>query len=329
MSTGTKEIPSAQRPAPQMPSACGSGGCGCGSGGDAGAARKPGTATVTLHRRRGADGSPAFEQAWQPVQVNGVTIPPEAIAQEGQQHPAPDPAAAWLAAARALAIRELLLQEAVRLGLAARPEADAQGRLELDEEALIRALLETEAAPAPPSEEECRRVYDSQARRFSAPELFEAGHILVEPGGDDDAAWEQARLQAQALADAVGDDPQAFAAAAQAHSGCPSAQQGGSLGQLQRGDLVPVVQAAIEALPPGTTGRTPVRSRFGWHVLRLERRIPGRTLPFELVRGRIVDMLEARAWALAAMRYTAGLAARASIVGVQLAPADVAAELAP
>ena len=49
-----------------------------------------------------------------PVRVNGVTIPHDIISREAQNHPAPTPIAAWTAAARALAVRELLLQEARR-----------------------------------------------------------------------------------------------------------------------------------------------------------------------------------------------------------------------
>jgi len=305
-----------RRPAPQMPSACASGGCGGGT-----------TATIRIHRRGGKEDAAPALPAYVTVRVNGREISPQAIAEEAQQHPAPDPAAAWRAAARALAIRELLLQEAARLGLRAAPEVDEAGRREVDEEALIRALLETRAAPAQPTPEECLRIYEQQRERFRSPPLLEAGHILIEPASADEAGWAQAREQAQLIAREVGDDAAAFAEAARAFSRCPSAQQGGSLGQLQPGDLVPAVQSAIEALPEGSTGPEPVRSRFGWHVLRLARRIPGRELPFELVQQRIGDMLEARAWTLAAMRYVAQLAAGAALEGVSIAEGDLEAQL--
>lgn len=310
----------AARPEPQMPAACSSGGCGGGGGT---------TATIHIHKRVGgaADPGPAAPPAYVRVSVNGTVIAPEAIAEEAQQHPAPDPASAWRAAARALAIRELLLQEAQRLGVAARPEVDEAGRREVDEEALIREVLDTQAAPAAPTREECLRVYEQRRERFRTPPLLEARHILVEPGSDDEAGWAEAQRQAAVIAQEVGDDPAAFAEAAQAFSSCPSKMQGGSLGQLQPGDLVPVVQSAIEALPEGTTGREPVRSRFGWHVLRLDRRIPARELPFELVEGRIADMLEARAWTLAAARYTATLAGAARLEGVSLGPDELEAQL--
>jgi peptidyl-prolyl cis-trans isomerase C len=284
-----------QRPAPVMPDACESHGCG---GGPEPLIPPP----------------PSFGE----VSVNGVEIAPEAIAQEIQHHPAPDAESAWIEAARALAVRELLLQEARRRGLEADPETDEAGRLEADDDALVRSLLEVEVRPATAGEAECRRYYEARFDRFRTPDLFEAAHILIEPEGEDDAAWAAAEARARAIAAQVGDDPAAFAAAARAHSGCTSAQQDGSLGQIRRGELVGPVQAGLEALADGETGREPVRSRFGWHVLRLQRRIPGRTLPFEMVRDRIADMLEARSWSLEAARYIAGLAAAARIEGVRI-----------
>ena len=79
---------------------------------------------------------------------------------------------------------------------------------------------------------------------------------------------------------------------------------------------MPEVQAGLEALTDGTTAREPVRSRFGWHILRLHRRIAGRTLEFDMVRTRIADMLEARSWSVEAARYVAEVAARNRVEGV-------------
>jgi peptidyl-prolyl cis-trans isomerase C len=325
MSTTQATTPAPARPEPQMPSACATGGCGCGSGGGSGGGGQ--TAVVRLHRR----GEPASPQppAYRRVAINGVEIPAEAIAEEVQQHPAPSPVQAWAAAARALAIRELLLQEARRLGLHADPEADEAGRAELEDEALIRALLEREAPPAQPSREECLRVYEARRASFRTPPLTEAAHILIEPQGEDEAAWGEALRQARIIAAEVGHDAAAFAEAARAFSGCPSRHQGGSLGQLQPGELVPEVQAALDALAEGTTRPEPVRSRYGWHVLRLARRIEGRQLPFEMVERHIVDMLEARSWAAGAARYTAALASRAQLEGVELDAGELEAQLLP
>ena len=283
----------AQRPTPTMPGSCQSGGCG---GGPEPALPPP----------------PTFGE----VRVNGVEITPEAIAEEIQHHPAPDAETAWIEAARALAVRELLLQEARRLGLEPEPEADEAGRTEPDDDALIRALLEEQVQPARAREEECRRFYEASAERFRTPDLFEASHILIEAEGDDGEAWANAEARAREIAREIGDDPAAFAAAARAFSGCTSAKQDGSLGQIRRGELVTPVQAGIEALGDGETAREPVRSRFGWHVLRLQRRIKGRTIPFEIARDKIGDMLEARSWSVEATRYVAALASRGLVEGV-------------
>lgn len=283
----------AQRPAPAMMSPCETGGCG---GGPEPLIPPP----------------PTFSE----VRVNGVEITPEAIAQEIQHHPAPDAETAWTEAARALAVRELLLQEARSLGLAAESERDEAGRSESDDDALVRSLLEQAVAAAEPGEQECRRFYDAYQERFRTPDLFEAAHILIEPEMDDEAGWAAAERRARELANQVGDDAIAFAAAARAHSGCASAQQDGSLGQIRRGELVEPIQRGLEALRDGETGRDPVRSRFGWHVLRLQRRIPGRTIPFEMAREKIADTLEARSWSVESARYVAGLAARGSVEGI-------------
>ena len=280
------------RPPAAMPSACESNGCG----GPEPLIPPP----------------PTFSE----VRVNGVEITPEAIAEEIQHHPAPDAETAWTEAARALAVRELLLQEAQRLGIEAEPECDEAGRSEADDDALVRALLEQAVELASPGENECRRFYEAYQDRFRTPDLFDAAHILIEPDSDDEAGWAAAEQQARELGKKLTNDANAFAEAARTFSACASAQQDGSLGQIRRGELVEPIQRGLEALGDGETGRDPVRSRFGWHVLRLQRRIAGRTIPFELARDKIADTLEARSWSIESARYVTKLAARGSVEGI-------------
>lgn len=283
-----------RRPEPTMMSACQS--CGCG----------------------GASTRPAPPPSFSQVRVNGVEVAPEAIAREMQHHSAPDPETAWKEAARALAIRELLLQEARRLGIEADPRPDEAGRIETEAEAVITTLLEEAVTPSVPDEEECRRFYETQHGRFRTPDLFEVSHILIEPEGGEAEAWAEAEAHARAIIAEIGDDPTAFAEAARELSACPSAHQDGSLGQVRRGELLPEVQKAIEALGEGQTRSVPVRSRYGWHVLRLARRIEGHALPFEVVKEKIAEMLEARSWSIAAARYVTGLAERAEVEGIAI-----------
>lgn len=96
------------------------------------------------------------------VVIEGVEIPERLIADEAQHHPGVSSADARLAAGRALATKALLLDRATALGLEAAPEFDDEGREETHEDALIRTLLEREIDVRPPSEAECRRVYDAR-----------------------------------------------------------------------------------------------------------------------------------------------------------------------
>lgn len=250
--------------------------------------------------------------------VEGVEVPERLIAQEIGNHPAPSAEAARLAAARALAVRALLLDRARKAALEAEPEIDPEGREETADEALMRALLDRELQIAEPTDEECRRIYDSRPDGFKTPTLTQASHILLCPAEDAPAAWAAALASASEVISQLTLDPSAFARLASSVSQCPSSGVGGSLGQLSPGDLAPEVETALAALAPGETSVTPVRSRFGWHVLRLDRRIEGRRLPFDSVHDRIADHLRQRAWAAAAARYVAELAAQARASGVAL-----------
>jgi peptidyl-prolyl cis-trans isomerase C len=251
------------------------------------------------------------------VVVDGVELPETLIAQEIQNHPSRSAAEARSAAAHALAIRALLIHRGQQLDLKPEPEVDALGREETFEEALARTVLEVELSVTTPDHAECLRLYESQPDKFRTPALTEASHILLDVAADDPADEAAVRALASELIAQLRDNRARFVDLAKAHSVCPSgATAGGSLGQLRPGDLVSEVEAVLAKLAPGEVASEPVRSRFGWHVLRLDRRIEGRQLPFDLVEDRIRLHLESRAWTAAATRYVADLAAEARAQGV-------------
>jgi peptidyl-prolyl cis-trans isomerase C len=256
-----------------------------------------------------------------PVSVNGVAIPSAAIARETQHHQASDPDVAWELATRALAIRELLVQEADRLAIEAEPVDDGEGRRETPDEARLRALLEREVVVPRADEVACRRYYESNRRRFRSPDLFEAAHILFAAAPGDEAARAAARQAAMALIGELQQKPESFAAAAALHSACPSAQQGGNLGQLGPGQTVAEFETALGAMVPGTVHGEPVETRYGLHVVRLDRRIDGQMLPFELVQDRIAEYLDEAVHRRALQQYVSILAGRAAVTGVELGAA--------
>jgi peptidyl-prolyl cis-trans isomerase C len=251
----------------------------------------------------------------QTITVNGVAIDHAAVAAETQHHPAGTPEEAAAKAASALVIRELLLQEAARFALQPDPQCDAKGRTETGPEALIRQLLEREVTVPEADAENCRRYYANNRRKFRSPDLFDAAHILfaAAPG---DAAYDAAVEKAEQMIEVLKRDPGAFDAIAREHSDCTSRQNGGRLGQVARGETVPEFETFLCNLEEGQLCPVPVKSRYGAHVLRLDRKVAGRELPFENVADRIADYLHEASWRRAVAQYIQLLAADASIDGI-------------
>ena len=258
----------------------------------------------------------------QEIRINETTITPASVRAEAQYHPAETPEAAVAAAATALAIRELLLQEARRQGIEADPQGDGQGRREATEDALIRGLLEENVTVPEADEATCRRVYDNNPARFRSPDLFEAAHILLSAAPEDETAYSKAVAEAERLIAALQEAPRRFGQLAAEFSACSSSQNEGRLGQVARGDTVPEFETFLENLEEGQLCPVPVRSRYGVHVLRLDRRIAGRVLPFEAVREDIANDLQATSWRRAVAQYIRVLAGRAEIEGIDLGAAE-------
>ncbi|MBV1700672.1 MAG: peptidylprolyl isomerase [Hyphomicrobiales bacterium] len=252
------------------------------------------------------------------VSVNGHVIAREAISREAQHHPADKPSASWSEAAMALVIRELLLQEADRLEIATLPRSDAEGRCETDDEARMRALIEQAAAVPVPNEAECRRYFEQNRRRFRTPDLFEVRHILLASDPRDTTRLEAASALAATLSATLAADPGKFADIARAHSDCPSAAQGGNLGQIGKGQTVPEFESVLARLPVGEITKEPIQSRYGLHIVQVERRIEGRELPFEAVSQKIATYLADGVERRALSQFVSVLAGRAKIVGVSL-----------
>jgi peptidyl-prolyl cis-trans isomerase C len=253
-----------------------------------------------------------------PITVNGVAIPGEAVAVEAQNHPAPAPGLAFDEAAHALVIRELLLQRASELDLKPEPETDDEGRQETDEDALIRQVLALEVESPEADVEVCQRYYDNNQKRFTSPVLYEAAHILFAAAPDDKDAYGSAVQKAEQAITLLGERPRAFGDLALENSDCPSGKNDGNLGQVSRGDTVPEVETFLDNLEEGQICPVPVKSRYGAHVLRLDRRIEGRQLPFEMVQEQIGTYLQEASWRRAVAQYVRILAGQAEICGAEL-----------
>ncbi|MCW5681088.1 MAG: peptidylprolyl isomerase [Xanthobacteraceae bacterium] len=255
-----------------------------------------------------------------PIRVNGKELSRAEISREAQNFPAEKPIEAWQGAARALVIRDLLLSEAKRLAIVAVPQTE-DGRTETEDEASIRALLEQQVVTPNPDEAACLRYYVSNHARFRSAAIYEAAHILVTADRRDAPAYRAAREKIEQIASELRQFPEKFDMLAVTHSDCPSSAQNGNLGQITDGQTTPEFEKALVSLTPGSIS-DPVESRYGLHIIRLDRKIDGKQLPFDAVRERIADYLRDAVQRRASAQYIARLVSAAKIEGIDLAGAE-------
>lgn len=266
-----------------------------------------------------------MEQAT-PLLINQTLIPPAAIAAELEWHESE------AAARTALAVRELLRQRAQELGLwpaTADPASDLTKNPTEDDGAFdsaVEQLLAQEVALPQAGEDECRRYYATHAEtEFCVGELVSASHILFASCAQ--VPLNALRGRAEQVLREVRTYPARFADAAAANSNCPSAALGGSLGQLGRGDSVPEFEQALfgsgvrqQNAAATATGILPtlVNTRYGFHIVRIDCRVPGQVLPFEAVQQQIAHKMQQEVFAKAVQQYIRLLAGAATITGAEL-----------
>ena len=143
-------------------------------------------------------------------------------------------------------------------------------------------------------DEELRAVFEAERERFVTPEKREVSHILISvPSDAGTDAGEQARARLAALKGRI-EVGESFADLAREHSEDPgSAPSGGELGFIERGIMVPEFEAAAFALAPGQLS-DPVRSSYGWHLIKVTSVQESRGATFEEVRDQVLAQYQAR-----------------------------------
>jgi peptidyl-prolyl cis-trans isomerase C len=159
-------------------------------------------------------------------------------------------------------------------GLADSPEVRARVRA-AEEEALQEALIRRELAPFL-TEEALRERYRRDVLEAPREEEISARHILVPTEAEARAIAIEARRP--------GVD---FAELARRRSTGPGAREGGDLGFFRRGDMIAEFAEAAFALQPGQISENPVRTQFGWHVIKVEARRPVAPPSFEEARAEL------------------------------------------
>jgi len=138
---------------------------------------------------------------------------------------------------------------------------------------------------------ELRAEYESRKDSFSVPEQVTAAHILIKtdpakgPAGDAEAQAKAEKLAARAKA---GED---FAKLANENTEDPSGKgTGGQLPPFSHGQMVPEFERAAFALQPGQIAG-PIKTQYGYHVIKVLSRTPPRTKAFEEVRAQLSSEL--------------------------------------
>ncbi len=248
------------------------------------------------------------------ISVNGVGITQAQIDAEVQHHPAPDFFSAQEAAARALVVRELLLQQAEKLGLYERNVTSP--------EKAIEELLAREVITPEPDDEICRRYFENNRKKFVTTPLYEASHILFLAPPEEVEARRQAFEKAEKAIAHLRAHPEDFAKFAESHSACSSGRSGGHLGQIGKGQTLPPFEAALAMLSEGEISKEPVATEVGYHVIHLGRKVEGREMPYEAVRDWIANFLKDKSYHQAVRQYIQVLAGQAAIIGIKITQSD-------
>jgi peptidyl-prolyl cis-trans isomerase C len=246
------------------------------------------------------------------ITVNGAVIPASAIDTEMQYHPAGTRRQAMVKAAETLIIGELLAQKAVEQGII----NEKNSHVADEQPALIDLLLDKEASSPNATEQECLRYFAANPEKFKTAPLIEANHILLPAEPKDLEHRAEMKQIAETLIEKIKSQSESFGELAKEYSACSSKEVGGSLGQLSHGQTVSEFERQVFAADTGLM-QTPVESRFGYHVVSINRKVDGKPLSFEMVKNKIQTYLNDKVKRKAISQYLNRIVQEAKIDGYQ------------
>jgi peptidyl-prolyl cis-trans isomerase C len=176
---------------------------------------------------------------------------------------------------------------------------------------LMDSLLATEGKAATTDEAE-KKVYDDASKQITGEQDVHARHILVET--EDEAKAIKAEL----------DKGADFAELAKKKSKDPGASDGGDLGFFTKDQMVPEFSAVAFTMEPGKIS-DPVKSQFGWHIIKVEEKRNRKAPDFEQVKAQIETYVTRKAQA----DYVAKLRESAKIERMDQAANTAAPAAAP
>jgi peptidyl-prolyl cis-trans isomerase C len=148
---------------------------------------------------------------------------------------------------------------------------------------LMDSLLATEGKAAT-TDEAMKKVYEDAAKQITGEQEVHARHILVETEDEAKAIAEELKKGAD------------FAELAKKKSKDPGASDGGDLGFFTKEQMVPEFSNVAFALEPGKIS-DPVKSQFGWHIIKVEEKRARKAPDFEQVKAQIETYVSRKAQA--------------------------------
>ena len=161
---------------------------------------------------------------------------------------------------------------------------DFKARLAFTRNRLLMDNLLAVEGKAATTDEAMKKVYDEAAKQIEGEQEVHARHILVET--EDEAKAIEAELK-------KGAD---FAELAKKKSKDPGAADGGDLGFFTKDQMVPEFSTVAFALEPGKIS-DPVKSQFGWHVIKVEEKRSRKAPDFDQVKAQIETYVTRKAQA--------------------------------
>lgn len=185
--------------------------------------------------------------------------------------------------------------QALGQALAANDLDEALLRLMLARELKVEAILERVCAGlAPLGDTELSLYYYNHPEQFARPEARAARHILITINPDfAENTRDAARARLEAIGKRLRSKPERFAEQALKHSECPTALNGGQLGQVVPGTLYAELESCLYGLGEGELSGV-VESPLGFHLLRCEAIVPARRIALEDALPRLRERLEKR-----------------------------------
>ncbi|AKH21722.1 nitrogen fixation protein NifM [Sedimenticola thiotaurini] len=168
-------------------------------------------------------------------------------------------------------------------------------RVALHRELLFDAVLQRVAADCPPvSDVDIGLFYEMHRDRFETPELRVARHILITVNPDfPDNTRTAAKARMEQVVEKLAGRVNRFADFAKRFSECPTAMEGGALGDVKPGQLYAELDALLFSMQAGEISPI-VESEMGFHILLCERIKPGKRMSLTKATPRIRSLLQER-----------------------------------